>query len=133
MKVKRSKLNRVAALIASAVLSIGCDRMRCDFGNGYYLERFSENGLYYVHTSGDNPGVGVFEGTVERIGVTNDFVTAFVRKCYRGDPDGWYVLNTKSTKIVGPLSESAIQELAGLSTSNCLASEQFVSKWTGQR
>ncbi len=122
----------VAIITLAALLWVG-EELKYGLGNGYHLERFSENGLYYVLARGDYSGGGAFDGTIQKIAATNGLVVAFVSRLARVDPNGWYVLTTKTGKIVGPLSESAVQELSGLSTSNCIAPDQFVSKWVGRR
>jgi hypothetical protein len=77
------------------------------------LERFDEGGTYtsyYVGAPGKSVnGGGVFDGTVQEIGWNEDWILVRVRRVYRGDPDGWYVLNVKTGQIAGPLQSSELK------------------------
>jgi hypothetical protein len=76
----------------------------------YMLERF-ESGKFYLQKKGNNQdGGGCIEGTVEAIGWTNGFI--FAKRCstYRGDPDGWMVIDVAKQSMAGPLSEADFRQ-----------------------
>src|SRR5687767_1287817 len=60
---------------------------------GYSLERFAENGKYYVKRGERWSGGGTFDGTIKQIGWSDDRLLAKVTRTYRGDRDGWYALD----------------------------------------
>jgi hypothetical protein len=100
--------------LATAVITFllcSCNQSHRQLAGGYYLERFDEGGTsYYVGAPGKSvSGGGVFDGTVQEIGWTEDWILARVRRVYRGDPDGWYVLNVKTGQIAGPLQSSELK------------------------
>lgn len=111
--------------IVSVVISVllcGCNPSHRQLTGGYYLDRFDEGGVfdgasYYVGAPGKAiDGGGVFDGTVQEIGWNKDWILARVRKVYRGDPDGWYLLNVKTGQITGPLQNSELKTNSALST-----------------
>jgi hypothetical protein len=72
----------------------------------YMLERF-ESGQFYLQKQGTNQdGGGCIEGTVKAIGWTNGFIFAKRYSTYRGDPDGWMVIDITKQSMAGPLSEA---------------------------
>jgi hypothetical protein len=74
----------------------------------YYLERLDT--LYYLQRKGHEvDGVGLVEGTVERVGRSGTIILVLRHACFRGDPDGWMVIDTKSHKVAGPISDSERQ------------------------
>jgi hypothetical protein len=78
---------------------------------GYVLEFSEDQSICWVkHGRGSvmTSGGGTFDGTIEQIGWNDRFILAKVRRIYRGDPDGWYVLSVKSGEVRGPLSEQTI-------------------------
>jgi hypothetical protein len=79
------------------------------FGGGYKLERFEENGKYYVIGPDDSPGGGIFDGTVEQLGWDQNSILAQVTRLYHGDTNGWYVLDLKTKRIIGPIQEADLK------------------------
>ena len=70
------------------------------------LELF-ESGDYYLEKAGvEETGGGCIEGTVEEIGWTNGFIFARRHATYRGDPDGWMIIDVNKQSMTGPLSET---------------------------
>ncbi|HWN96204.1 MAG TPA: hypothetical protein VNT99_14305 [Methylomirabilota bacterium] len=88
---------------------------------GYKLERFDENGKYYVIAPDDWSVGGVFDGIVERIGWNQDWILARVTRLYRGDTSGWYALEVKTKRVVGPLQESELSSNKEWSQIKCYA------------
>lgn len=71
----------------------------------YLLEQF-EGGVYYLREEGaDQQGGGLLEGTVDEIRWTNGIIAARRTAIFRGDPDGWMIIDVRSDKIRGPLSD----------------------------
>jgi hypothetical protein len=95
----------------------GCGQSHRQLSGGYYLDRFDEGGTsYYVGAPGEAlNGGGVFDGTVQEIGWSDDWILARVRRIYRGDPDGWYALNVKTGQVAGPLQSSELKMNPALS------------------
>jgi hypothetical protein len=92
----------------------------------YKLERFQENGKYYVEHPPDEPtGGGVFDGTIEEIGWNETWILARVTRLYRGDTNGWYALNIKTKQIAGPFQVISNTPFAGIS---CVAPEEVGRK-----
>jgi len=75
----------------------------------YFLERF-ENGNFYLQKTGISQGGGCIEGIVEEIGWTNGFIFAKRYAMFRGDPDGWMIVDVRNQSIRGPLSEAEFRK-----------------------
>ena len=88
------------------------------------MERFQENGKYYVVTPEDLSGGGVFDGTVELIGWNHDWILARVTRLYHGDTNGWYALDVKTKQVIGPVQESELRKNAAWSKIDCHESGQ---------
>jgi len=54
----------------------------------------------------EKSGGGCIEGTVEEIGWTNGLIFARRYATYRGDPDGWMIIDVNKQSMSGPLSEA---------------------------
>ena len=77
----------------------------------YRLEKFDENGKFYLEKAGVGaPGGGCIEGTVEEIGWTNGFIFARRYATYRGDPDGWMIIDVTKHSMTGPLPEAEFRQ-----------------------
>ena len=72
----------------------------------YRLQRFEARLFYLVSAGAKVDGGGCLDGTVERIGWTNGFIFAKRRACFRGDPDGWMIIDVSKQSMAGPLSEA---------------------------
>ena len=64
--------------------------------------------MYYVIDLKDTPGGGVFDGTVDQIGWNQNWILARVTRLYHGDTNGWYVLDVKTKRVIGPIQESEL-------------------------
>lgn len=95
-------------------------------GGGHKLWRASESGLYYVLRGwrDRSPG-GVFEGTIQRIGVTNESVFCYVRRLMRDNNDGWYLLDVKTGSVSGPADSAGASIVFGIATNLCVPPDQF--------
>ena len=77
----------------------------------YRLERFDSGTCYYLQKGGTNEGGGgCIEGTVQEIGWTNGFIFAKRYATFRGDPDGWMVIEVNKQSMSGPLSEADFRQ-----------------------
>jgi len=106
----------IPVTVISLLLS-GCNPSHRQLSGHYYLDRFDEGGTsYYVGAPGKAlDGGGVFDGTVQEVGWNKDWILARVKRIYRGDPDGWYLLNVKTGQITGPLQTSELKTNPALS------------------
>src|SRR5205085_10236547 len=85
---------------------LGCDQSQRKVAGPYRLEQF-ESGKFYLEKAGlPESGGGCIEGTVEEIGWTNGFIFARRYATYRGDPDGWMIIDDTKQSMLGPLSDS---------------------------
>jgi len=76
----------------------------------YMLERF-ESGKFYLQKKGTNQdGGGCIDGTVEAIGWTNGVIFAKRYATFRGDPDGWMIIDVNKQSMIGPLSEADFRQ-----------------------
>jgi hypothetical protein len=86
--------------------ALGCDQSQRRVAGPYRLEQF-ESGKFYLEKAGTpETGGGCIEGTVEEIGWTNGFIFARRYATYRGDPDGWMIIDVSKQSMTGPLSET---------------------------
>jgi len=98
-----------SAVILTSILLLSCEGETKKLVDGYRLERFAENGKFYLITSRSESGGGVFDGTIEKIGWNQDWILASVTRLYNGDPNGWYALQVKTKQVTGPFSEAEIK------------------------
>jgi hypothetical protein len=84
---------------------IGCSQSSRRVEGPYRLEQF-ESGKFYLEKAGaPETGGGCIEGTVEQIGWTSGFIFAKRYSTYRGDPDGWMIIDVAKQSIVGPITD----------------------------
>jgi len=124
--MKHSIATAVIALglvVAGSLLFCGCEPSTVKLTQGYRLERFDENGMYYVIAPEDLPGGGVFDGTVDQIGWNQNWILARVTRLYHGDTNGWYALNLKTKRVTGPVQESELSANKEWSQIKCCAPE----------
>jgi len=101
----RLKIMRFLVLLIVLVWTTGCDPNSRKVDGPYRLERFNENGKFYLEMAGvEEPGGGCIDGTVEEIGWTNGFIFARRIAIYRGDPDGWMIIDVTKKSMIGPLT-----------------------------
>jgi hypothetical protein len=76
----------------------------------YRLEQWEDGATYYLRGPGEDPdgGGGLLEGTVTRIAWTRGVIVARRYANFRGDPDGWMVIDVRARTLTGPLSDSAL-------------------------
>lgn len=120
----------VTALLLALILVVGCSRGSVHILGGYYLEKFPENNHFYLRRRGDGSIGGVFDGYLLSIGVSTNVIIAYVKRLYRGDVDGWYMLDVKSGRLTGPLSDG---ELTKVCSENGITCEPIDLFWTRSR
>lgn len=118
----------IATAVAASLTLCGCEPSTKKLVNGYRLERFDENGLYYVIAPGAEIGGGVFDGTVDQIGWNQKWILARVTRIYRGDTNGWYALDVNAKRVIGPLQESELKTNAEWSQVQCSSPELVKTK-----
>jgi len=94
---------------------------------GYCLQHYQEFGDYRLEkcVGEDNP-VGIFDGTLEKIGWNKRYIVGWRTPANGGERAGWMILDTSDGQIEGPFSQSAFDSLEadraglrGIVTSPC--------------
>jgi hypothetical protein len=73
------------------------------------LEQWEDGNTYYLNKKGhkgSGSGGGLLDGTVQRIGWSQRYIVAKRYSTFRGDPDGWMVIDLQSGEITGPFSDA---------------------------
>jgi hypothetical protein len=113
-------------LLVLAVLCVsGCGSHTEIPGGRYTLEKFYENGRYYLRKGRDSSPGGVFDGYILKIGANREVVIAQVHRLSRGDPDGWYILDIKSGQVAGPLDKAALDSALHKHRIECIPPDTF--------
>jgi hypothetical protein len=88
----------------------------------YELERSEGGDIYWINgPDGARTGGGVLEGSVERLGWNDTYIIAYRHSTYRGDADGWMVIDVNSRSIAGPLTETELKNRRDLEEIQTLA------------
>lgn len=96
---------------------VGCDLNPFNVGckqinPGYSLCRTDDQSTYLVMKSGEQPeGGGVLEGVVVQIGWNDRYIVAWRYATFRGDPDGWMLIDAATQQVTGPVSENEAMAL----------------------
>ena len=108
----RCNFMRYAALLTILLLcGSGCNPSQRKVAGAYRLERFNENGKFYLERAGvEETGGGCIDGTVEEIGWTNGFIFARRVALSSGDPNGWMVIDVSKQSMIGPLPEAEFRQ-----------------------
>lgn len=76
----------------------------------YRLERWEDNKTFYLlgpaGSHVDGQGGGLVGGVVLRMAWNDELIGVERLSNFRGDPDGWMIIDIKSGKISGPFSTS---------------------------
>ncbi len=71
--------------------------------------RWEDEKTYYVveesHLKDDEIGGGALNGTTLQLGWNSQYIVAKRYATFRGDQDGWMVIDLASNKIEGPISD----------------------------
>lgn len=101
--------------IALILVFLGCDQdpfrlNRRKVAGIYFLQRWEDGKIYYLEAkNGEHTGGGVLNGTVTLIGWNENYIIAKRHSIFRGDPDGWMIINVQQQSIEGPLSDENIK------------------------
>jgi hypothetical protein len=115
-------------IILICLLFLGCSNQTKKTTGGYALERYHQNGMYYlIDPRDDPPGGGVFDGTVHKIGWNQDWILAWIRRLYHGDTNGWYALNLKTKQVIGPIQELDLKTNSAWRNIECRDSDEVFS------
>jgi len=98
-------------LCVVASLLTGCGNERTVAG-AFRLELFEDGTTYYLHKHGQDDsskGGSVIEGTVLRLGWSSRFIVAERHSIYRGDPDGWMIIDVQSGAMSGPFTATELR------------------------
>ena len=106
-EVIRPHTRLLASLLPLLVLLIsGCEQQHTIAGD-YRLEQFEDGKTYYLHKRGhdDSPeGGSIIGGIVLRLGWSSRYILAERHSIYRGDPDGWMIIDVQSGAMTGPFA-----------------------------
>ena len=99
-------------------IASGCDLNLLNSGCRPINEKYSlcqnEDRTYIIMQSSEQPEAGgVLEGQVLKIGWNDQYIVASRYSTFRGDPDGWMLIDIRIQKVVGPVGESAAKPLLG--------------------
>jgi hypothetical protein len=116
-------VKKILGLLFLVFVISGCfpfgGQQRTIVGN-YQLEQWEDFETYYLCKKGEEfSGGGLIEGTVKSLGWNSNYIVAKRYSTYRGDPDGWMIIDVKSGKISGPLNDAdfaARSELKSIQT-----------------
>ncbi len=105
-------------------LALGLSLFSCDqdpFGlstrhvaGDYYLRQWEDGTTYYLDEAGreKDVGGGLLGGTIEKIGWNSRYIIAKRDALFRGDPDGWMVVDVTRKTVQGPLPKEQVDRLA---------------------
>ncbi|HKK05134.1 MAG TPA: hypothetical protein VKA50_04730 [Gammaproteobacteria bacterium] len=85
------------------------------------MKQWEDGTTYYLEEDGHQEDVAgeVLEGTVEKIGWNARYIIAKRHALFRGDPDGWMVVDVTHKAVQGPLPERQIDRLAKQQGTHC--------------
>lgn len=77
----------------------------------YSLEESEDHEVFWLHgpNEPENSGGGVLEGIVLQLGWNDEYILAYRYSTFRGDPDGWMVIDVKGRSLAGPFTEQQIK------------------------
>lgn len=105
----RSNVRRCLALLLLLACATGCDSNQRRVNGPYRLELF-ESKFFLKQAGVEETGGGCIEGAVDEIGWANGFIFARRYATYRGDPDGWMIIDVNKRSMTGPISETEFRE-----------------------
>jgi hypothetical protein len=95
-------------LLLLVLLISGCEQQHTVAGD-YRLEQFEDGQTYYLHKRGhddSSEGGSIIGGIVLRLGWSSRYIVAERHSIYRGDPDGWMIIDVQSAAMSGPFTEA---------------------------
>ncbi|MBI2510950.1 MAG: hypothetical protein HYV96_03140 [Opitutae bacterium] len=115
----------LVASILTAFLIAGCfpgGGTQRKIAGEFRLERWEDGITYYLHKRGhddSDEGGSVIGGTVVRIGWSSRHIVVQRYSIYRGDFDGWMIIDVQTDSISGPFSDAQVQardDVRGIAT-----------------
>jgi hypothetical protein len=98
----------IPLLCLVALLVTGCGSERTVAG-AFRLEQWEDGTTFYLHKRGlddSAQGGSVIGGIVLRLGWSSRYIVAERHSIYRGDPDGWMIIDVQSGAMSGPFTET---------------------------
>src|SRR5437773_2051341 len=98
-------------LLLLVLLVSGCEQQHTIAGD-YRLEQFEDGQTYYLHKRGhddSSEGGSIIGGIVLRLGWSSRYIVAERHSIYRGDADGWMIIDVQSGAMSGPFTEAEFQ------------------------
>ena len=117
----RVKLSTVLLLFCVACLLPRCGSEHRIVG-AFQLEQWEDGKTYYLHKRGyddSRDGGSILGGVTRQVGWNSRFILAERYSFYRGDPDGWMIIDAQSGTISGPFTDAEIRshpETKGIQT-----------------
>jgi hypothetical protein len=115
----------LVTLFSLMVVCVGCfpgrGKQRTIAGD-FRLEQWEDGSTFYLHKRGhddSSEGGSIIGGTVVRIGWSSRYIVAQRHSIFRGDPDGWMIIDVQTGKITGPFTDTELQtrpEARGIAT-----------------
>jgi len=99
-------------MLSLLVVVSGCGQYPTIAGD-YQLEQFEDGQTYYLHKRGHDDsadGGSIIGGTVLRLGWSSRFIVAERHSIYRGDPDGWMIIDVQTGAMTGPFTETDLRK-----------------------
>lgn len=87
---------------------------RRQIAGSIHLEQWEDFERYYLVGPEQLNGGGLLEGTVQQIGWNDRYVLAFRYSTFRGDPDGWMIVDSRSGTIKGPFADAELAQHPGI-------------------
>lgn len=100
-----------ALLLCTVCLLSGCGNEHTVAGP-FRLEQWEDGKKYYLHKQGyddSHEGGSILGGITLRLGWNSRFIVAKRYSFYRGDPDGWMIIDIKSSLIRGPYTDEELR------------------------
>jgi hypothetical protein len=81
----------------------------------FRLEQSEDGTSFYLHKRGRDDsaeGGSIIGGTVVGLGWSSRYILAQRHSIFRGDPDGWMIIDVQAGAITGPFTEAELQSRA---------------------
>ena len=110
MRLPRSIIISALVAISLSGCSDALNIWSCrSIAESFCLERWEDEETFYLNGPVERDGGGFLGGTVLAIGWNEHFILAKRRANFRGDPDGWMVVDIRNKSIEGPFDDDEIR------------------------
>jgi hypothetical protein len=98
-------IRKILASLTLLVALAGCDNTR-SLPGGFALQMWEDGKTFYLVGPGgaNQEGGGAIGGTVIRLAWNNELIAVERHANFRGDPDGWMVIDTATKHVTGPIT-----------------------------